>query len=91
MPFKPIGERHAIEEVVFMVGFTRKFSAQEIDHVVERHDLWKSDLPKLMRPQMLQFSFGFDPAQEVEPSPPIIPAAFQSFKRDGSVDWQLKI
>lgn len=91
MPFRPIGERHAIEEVVFMVGFKRNFSATEIERVVEQHALWKSDLPKLLRPQMIQVIFDADQNQEAEPSPPIMPAAFQSFKRDGSVDWQLKI
>lgn len=91
MPFKPIGERHAIEEVVFMVGFSRSFGADEIARVVEHHHLWKADLPKLFRPPMLHVSFAEMEDQATAPPPPIVPAIFQSFKRDGSIDWQLKI
>lgn len=91
MPFKPIGERHAIEEVVFLVAFSRAFSAIEIDRVVEKHELWKSELPKLARPQVIQVSFGVESDPDVGPPPPVAPAAFQSFKRDGSLDWQVKV
>jgi len=58
---------------------------------VSHHSLWLTDLPKIERPQVFQFSIG-DQAVEAAPTPPpISPAIFQSFKRDGSIDWQLKI
>lgn len=91
MPFKPIGERHAIEEVVFLIAFSRAFSAIEIGRVVEKHELWKSELPKLTRPQIIQLAFGPENEPDVGPPPPVAPAAFQSFKRDGSIDWQFKV
>ncbi|MBX7496314.1 TIGR04255 family protein [Qipengyuania sp. 6B39] len=76
---------------MFVLAFSRNFSGSEIDRVVERHDLWRLDLPKLMRPQVFQFSFLPESGEEAAPPPPVAPVAFQSFKRDGSIDWQLKI
>jgi uncharacterized protein (TIGR04255 family) len=89
MPFKPIGERHAIQEVVFIVGFVRNFTPDELEHIVAKHSLWKSDLPKLERMNLIQIAFGDIPPDR---APPVAgPAVFKSFKRDGSVDWQLQV
>lgn len=89
MPFKPIGERHAIQEVVFIVGFARNFTPDEVERVVAHHSLWKSDLPKLERLNVIQIAFGNEPPDQ---APPLAgPAVFKSFKRDGSLDWQLQV
>jgi len=88
MPFKPIGERHAIQEVVFIVGFARNFTPVEVERVVANHTLWKSDLPKLERMNLFQIAIGDVPPDHA-PAPR--PAVFKSFKRDGSVDWQLQV
>lgn len=90
MPFKPIGKRHAIQEVVFIVGFVRDFTAVELERVVAHHSLWKSDLPKLERMNVIQFAFGDHPPDQMPP-PVAGPVVFKSFKRDGSVDWQLQV
>jgi uncharacterized protein (TIGR04255 family) len=90
MPFKPIGERHAIQEVVFIVGFSRDFTPNELERVVANHSLWKSDLPKLERMNVIQIAFGDQPPDQAPP-PVAGPAVFKSFKRDGSVDWQLQV
>lgn len=89
MPFKPIGEQHAIEEVVFILGFTRPFTVAEIEQVVASHSSWRSELPKVMRAQMINFVFGEENALAPPPTP--APVVFQSFKRDGNVEWQLKV
>lgn len=89
MPFNPIGDRHAIQEVVFIVGFARDFTPEEVEGVVARHSLWKSDLPKLERMNVIQIAFGDKPPDD---GPRVAgPAVFKSFKRDGSVDWQLQV
>lgn len=89
MPFEPIGERHAIQEVVFIVGFARDFTPDEVERVVARHSLWKSDLPKLERMNVIQIAFGNEPPDQ---APSLAgPAVFKSFKRDGSLDWQLQV
>jgi len=90
MSFRPIGERHAIQEVVFILGFARDFSPEELNRVIEHHSLWKSDLPKLERMNVPQIALGDQPPDHA-PQPLAEPAIFKSFKRDGSVDWQLQV
>ncbi|MBT0670785.1 TIGR04255 family protein [Novosphingobium profundi] len=89
MPFKPIGERHAIQEVVFIVGFAHNFTPDVLERVVAHHSLWKSDLPKLERMNVIQIAFGDAPPDQAPP--PAGPVVFKSFKRDGSLDWQLQV
>lgn len=96
MPFEPIHERHAIQEVVFVLNMGRPFTPDEIGRVVARHDLWKADLPKLSRPGVFQINLGAGAIaggsdMALLPFLPFAPAIFEAIKRDGSVDWRLRI
>ena len=89
MPFEPINERHAIHEVVFVLGFERGFSEEEIEAIAAAHDRWKAELPGINRPQVLQVMVG---AQARPPAGTVVgPVQFTSHKRDGSLDWRLLV
>ena len=89
MSFKPIGDRHAILEVVFQLVFLRDFNADELKRLVAAHAEWKSDLPKIERMQVIQFAVGPENSPPPLQQEPAAPVSFKSFKRDGGVDWQL--
>ena len=89
MSFKPAGDRHAIQEVVFIVNFQRALTAVELDRFYNSHDAWRPELPKSERPAVMQFFVG--PGAPNGPPPPVVaPAIFQSFRRDGGLDWQMQ-
>ena len=56
MAFKPKNERHAINEVVFVLYFLRVFTAEQLEAVASQHDRWKADLPRKQRNQMFRVS-----------------------------------
>lgn len=88
MAFQPRHERHAIHEVVFVLTFARNFSSDDIERVESAHDQWKTELPAVLRPVAIQLPAG-------ENSPPALgPGAaisFDAMKRDGSLDWRLRL
>jgi uncharacterized protein (TIGR04255 family) len=93
MGFRPVGERHAIQEVVFILNFARPIDALEMDRFYNSHDLWKAELPKSERPQVFQFFVGPGGSNGIPPPPPpasIAPSIFQSFRRDGALEWQMQ-
>ncbi|QUD86972.1 TIGR04255 family protein [Phenylobacterium montanum] len=89
MPFEPINERHAIREVAFAFQFARPFNVEEIDTLAKDHDAIRSELPKLQRPMFLQFFVGPDASQTLNTPPG--GANFESYKRDGTLDWRLSV
>ena len=93
MGFRPLGDRHAIQEVVFILNFARPIDASEMDRFFESHELWKAELPKSVRPNVFQVFLGPEGANGAPPPPPpatIAPAIFQSFRRDGALEWQMQ-
>ncbi|PHR16455.1 MAG: hypothetical protein COA41_15385 [Sphingopyxis sp.] len=89
MSFKPVGDRHAIMEVVFQLVFAREFQAGELKKFAEAHNDWKSDLPKIERMTVFQFAIGPESGPPPDQPEPAAPVLFKSFKRDGGLDWQL--
>jgi uncharacterized protein (TIGR04255 family) len=93
MGFRPLGERHAIQEVVFILNFARPIDALEMDRFSSSHDLWKAELPKSLRPEVFQVFVGHGGPNGMPPPPPpasIAPSIFQSFRRDGGLEWQMQ-
>ena len=93
MGFRPLGDRHAIQEVVFILNFARPIDGQEMDRFFESHERWKADLPKAERPQFIQLFIGAGVPNRIPPPVPptaIAPAVFQSFRRDGTLEWQMQ-
>jgi uncharacterized protein (TIGR04255 family) len=94
MGFRPLGERHAIQEVVFILNFARPIDASEMGRFFESHDLWKAELPKSVRPNVFQVFLGPEGVNGAPPPPPppatIAPVIFQSFRRDGALEWQMQ-
>lgn len=86
MAFEPISDRHAIQEVAFSVVLARQFSAEEFNSIIERHDLWREDLPGAYRETLQPVLWDGVP-------PPAIPGGmrFESYRRDGSIDWRLYV
>lgn len=89
MSFKPVGDRHAIMEVVFQLVFLREFQAKELNRLAEAHEEWKSDLPKIERPTVFQFAIAPEGGISPDQPEPAAPVLFKSFKRDGGLGWQL--
>lgn len=90
MSFRPFGKRHAIQEVVFVLGFSRQISVAEMDRFFSAHDSWRAELPKAERQSVVQIFVGDAPnGAPLPPQPPVNPAMFQSFRRDGTLEWQL--
>jgi uncharacterized protein (TIGR04255 family) len=93
MGFRPLGERHAIQEVVFILNFVRPIDALEMERFSGSHDLWKAELPKSVRPEIFQVFLGPGGPNAISPPPPpasIAPSIFQSFRRDGALEWQMQ-
>lgn len=90
MPFRPKNERHAIQEVVFVLNYQRAFNQQEVNAVIASHDRWKADLPGLKPMAGFQIEFGED-AQVQQTTGPLSGVSFDAHKRDGSLDWRLRI
>lgn len=93
MGFRPLGDRHAIQEVVFILTFARPLNALEIEKFASSHDLWKAELPKSLRPEVFQVFLGPTGPEGIPPPPPptsISPVIFQSFRRDGTLEWQMQ-
>ena len=89
MGFRPAGDRHAIQEVVFILNFNRMLEAVELDRFQSQHEYWKAELPRGDRPAMVQLFLG--PGVPNGPPPPaVFPVVFQSFRRDGGLDWQMQ-
>jgi uncharacterized protein (TIGR04255 family) len=86
MPFRPLSDRHAIQEVVFVLHFSRRFSFEEMETFAKAHDRWQGELPKLSRDAVtLMVARG--------PAPPEVPSrgtTFESFKQDGTPAWRMK-
>lgn len=90
MSFRPVGKRHAIQEVVFVLGLSRRVTAAEMEALFSSHDRWRSELPKVERAQVFQVFMGSLPGGAPTPPPAISPVMFQSFRRDGTLEWQLQ-
>jgi uncharacterized protein (TIGR04255 family) len=54
------------------------------------HDRIRADLPKIERAKVLQVIMGAAPGGVPVPPPSVSPVMFQSFKRDGNLEWQLQ-
>lgn len=87
MSFKPSNDRHAIQQVSFIVHLTAPLSQVAADAIAASHQDLRADLPKLERPSVFAFQFSEDGVGV----PPEIaaPVVMKSFRRDGSIDWEL--
>lgn len=86
MPFEPRHQRHAIDQVAIAIHYERAFSRGELEDLAENHSQWLEYLPKMERDEVILVPIN--PPQGQIPIPPR-PVKFQSFKRDGSIDWRL--
>ena len=94
MPYRPMYDRHAIQEVVFALIVKREFEPQEVNAVIEAHDRWREELPKVTPTKVHRIVVGdaplpadIKPAEEVG----IVGVRFEALKRDGSLDWRLSL
>ena len=87
MQFQPIGERHAVQEVVFTVGLARHLTGVDFNKVSMNRALWKAELPNDGQVTAFGFQIG-SPISNFELPTPL---QFNAFKRDGSIDWRLSI
>lgn len=78
-------KRHAITEAIFTISFDRSVTSVEAERFAESSAI-KGVLPRLERPQVLQFNFGAS-------SPPPAPAELyrQRFSPNGDIEWRMGI
>ena len=88
MAFSPIGERHAIAEVVFAVQISPAITQGERDNLKGARERWKF-LPRMVEPAML--AVGMSSPGEHPLPPPVLPLDFVRHKSDGNLDWRLHI
>jgi len=86
VPFRPCNEAHAIQEVIFVLLFSRNFKKQEVSALEAAHDLWRDDLPRFRKPHMFAVHFGNEPPTQE----PIAGCMFDKYKPDGSLAWRLQ-
>ncbi|MER9107342.1 TIGR04255 family protein [Mesorhizobium sp. M0848] len=88
MSFEPISGKHAIVEAVFGVTLRRAFNSSEIEALVNSHDRWRGQVPKLSRQTMMQVAVGegIPPAFMQAPAGGVI---FDRVKPDGTLAWRL--
>ncbi|MER8859447.1 TIGR04255 family protein [Mesorhizobium sp. M0757] len=85
--FIPLTETHAIQSVAIAVRLGRAFDESAMAALEAEHKKFRTELPKVERQEVFQFAVGFPPG----PPPPVTrPIAFSAFRRDGSIDWQMK-
>ena len=89
MAFAPIGERHAIAEIVFDVHVDPAINPEGRRKLKDAHDDWRVLLPKLAELPDSVPSVSAPPTPLAVPA--ITPLKFLRFKADGSVDWRLLI
>lgn len=88
MAFAPIGERHAIAEVVFALQVSPAITHGDRNNLKEAHEQWKF-LPRIVEPAMLAVDMS-NPGEQ-PPPPPVPPLDFVRHKSDGSLDWRLRV
>lgn len=77
--------KHAITEAIFTISFDRSVTSVEAERFAENSAI-KEVLPRLERPQVLQFNFGLS-------NPPPAPAELyrQRFSPNGDIQWRMGI
>ena len=89
MSFEPIGEIHAIQDVVFTLVFSSHFTETDIGGIMQEKTKWSEFLPKEERSQVSSIVFGQPPPGGL---PEIVsPLTYSRMKTDGNVGWQLRI
>lgn len=88
MTFDPAGGRHAVIEAVFGIRLDTPPSKDEVNQIFALHEELKGDLPKASRPEGIFLFVGGQP-----PGDPPFAAhlSFESFKKDGSHEWRLRV
>jgi uncharacterized protein (TIGR04255 family) len=89
LPFAPLGERHAVAEVVFVVQITPAITQADRASLKNEHARWETHLPRLVEPPTV--ALHVSSSGEQPPPPPIQPLEFVRYKADGKVDWRLHI
>lgn len=89
MEFEPIGERHAIQNVIFTLVFDEPFTELDIGRISQGSlTTWRPFLPKEERPQIFQMSFGEPPTGTKTPPPPAS-INYSRMNPNGNMGWQL--
>ena len=90
MAFAPLGERHAIAEVVFALQVSPAITHADRASLKSEHARrWQAHLPRVVEPPTV--ALHVSRSGEQPPPPPVPPLDFVRYKSDGKVDWRLHI
>ena len=87
MAFLPLGERHAIAEVVFALQVAPGISHDDRANLKNAHEKWHVLLPRVVEPPTV--ALHLSSPGEPPPPPPAPPLDFVRYKSDGKLDWRL--
>lgn len=88
-PVRPVKPDHSINEVVFVINFSKPFSEKELESLTELEDLLKDDLPKME--QHKGAGFRLSPEGQMETlSSKLVALSFKHYNEKNSFDWTLR-
>ncbi|MEQ9567275.1 MAG: TIGR04255 family protein, partial [Pseudomonadales bacterium] len=91
LPFRPVNDRHAIQEVVFAVGMQGLIQPPYLHKLESAHAEFKEDLPQVEKLQGWQISLpgATGDALSSGPTDELTGIRFSAYKRNGALDWRL--
>ena len=85
MAYSPVGEKHAINQVIFQFTLDGELKEADLGAVHAAHARWDTLLPRMVPIE----TFQFDPATQRAPVALTSGVAFQRYKTDGTPAWEL--
>jgi len=89
-PVRPVKPNHSINEVVFVLHFSKSLSESDLQSLVQLEDQFKDELPKMEEKKGSGFSFSTENQQmEMLPSM-LMSVAFKRMNDKNEFDWALR-
>ena len=89
-PVRPVKPDHSINEVVFVLHFSKPLSEEDLEALTQLEDQLKDELPKMEDKKGTGFSFSSD-SQQIEALPSRLMAiAFKRMNDKNEFDWALR-
>lgn len=88
-PVRPFKPNHSINEVAFVMNFSRPFTEKELESLTELEDLLKDDLPKMELHKGAEFRISPEGTMEAL-SPKLAALSFKHYSEKDTFDWALR-
>ena len=88
-PVRPVKPDHSINEVVFVLNFSKPFSEKELESLIQLEGFLKDDLPKMELHKGGGFSLSPDGKMEAL-SPKLVSLSFKHYNEKDTFNWALR-